>query len=139
MEQLRQKHLPDIKSGIDTDHFPVIIEANIALKANYRKEQNKTRYLPCLEKQQELLNEALQKTQPTVRNNTNITEWIAQAAAQEMTIKIMTKRQFDISEETDRHPMHSRNTYGRKQKRKGKETCMVLLGGWIWTHDMFTA
>ena len=92
----------DTAAGIDSDHYPLVADVKVSLKAQYMPRITKTRYFPCTEAQAEQLNERLAGSSKAVfiANNKNITQWIKTAAEEIMTKKTQEKRAFDIPDET---------------------------------------
>lgn len=90
----------DIKSGLDSDHFPLIATTKVALKANYRYKSVKHQYVKCSTQQKLDFNKQLQDTRPQTKDSATIAKWIKEAADKEMTIKTKDRHPFDISEET---------------------------------------
>ena len=93
----------DIVSGNDSDHYPVIAEIRIKVKANDKKVKSKLIVQPCTEKEQQVFNQALSATQPANITHSTTSQWIKQAAEKTMTKREVTRRPLARSEETEQH------------------------------------
>ena len=70
----------DIHAGVDTDHYPLIADISVNLKANYRKHKTRTFYNKCNIEEKRTFNPEFGNTLPMELTHADITEWIKQAA-----------------------------------------------------------
>ena len=92
----------DIHSGIDSDHYPLIAEVAVRLKAQYRHQVVRNKFQKATVDEQIKYNEQLQATPPTTLDQAGIANWILSAATDHLTKLQPTKRPFEITEETNK-------------------------------------
>ena len=90
----------DIHAGIDTDHYPLIAEVHVNLKANYRPAVQRHKYVQCTDEQRQGYNTALSDNKPANPNHANITEWIKSIGENNIIKKIVTRHPFELSNHT---------------------------------------
>ena len=100
----------DIFSGIDSDHYLIIAEISISLKAHFHRQEPRHKYIPCQDQQRIDFNNELQNTQPEKTEHTDIATWIKNAAEAKMT-------KNEQQHETLRIVGRSTSTYANQERK----------------------
>ena len=104
-----------IWADIHSDHYPITARIKVNLKANYRNNRKRHKYLRCSDAQQQSYNNKLNTTIPQDRDFSDISQWIQSAAADHVPQKQITNHPFEISDETT-----TLMTEKTKQYKEGK-------------------
>ena len=91
----------NLYTGVDSDHYPLTAKIVLKLKAEYKKTPTRTKYQSCTIEEQLAYNHTLAGTQPANPDNEQIAQWIRSAAETNMRTKEITRRPFELSDETE--------------------------------------